>query len=347
MKKFAWFKHYNDLLCDKRLTDLIDREGAKGYGTYIYIIERLNTQPDRKLSFRLLYAMAQKGFGKIYMEKIIRNYQLFNINGEYFESAIHYHSPAPKSTENVGNPSENRRETIGEPTEKEETPDQNASSQNEPKTLNDCKEERKPESPYARERRKSKENKKKETSSEEEKEEDDDDGKTLCRDGEKTCTGKETGPKHGSPTGPHEHGRCEPYRTWRELVDLLNRESEWKERVCMTSGFSALLAGHFGEALEIFKEHILLNGREKSIETQEDARRYFNNYTKEPRTSKALRQALLALDTQQQDAAPPDPYRYEQRTGGRRSYLGCLIPDDAPPRPNETAFWNEATHTWC
>ena len=33
MKKFAWFKHPNDLSNDKRLSALIDHEGGRGYAT--------------------------------------------------------------------------------------------------------------------------------------------------------------------------------------------------------------------------------------------------------------------------------------------------------------------------
>ena len=43
MKKFAWFKHPNDLSNDKRLSALIDHEGGRGYGTYLYIIETLTS----------------------------------------------------------------------------------------------------------------------------------------------------------------------------------------------------------------------------------------------------------------------------------------------------------------
>jgi hypothetical protein len=31
---------------------------------------------------------------------------------------------------------------------------------------------------------------------------------------------------------------------------------------------------------------------------------------------------------------------------GQRTYLGCPIPDGAPPRPDNTAFWNETTRSW-
>ena len=78
-----------------------------------------------------------------------------------------------------------------------------------------------------------------------------------------------------------------------------------------------------------------------------DVRRYFVNFTNPGQhTSQALYATLLALDAKQQSAAPPDPYRYEQRIDGRRSYLGCLIPDNAPPRPDNAAFWNETTNSW-
>lgn len=137
-----------------------------------------------------------------------------------------------------------------------------------------------------------------------------------------------------------------PFRPWRELIDSLTENSEWKDRVCMTSNFSSLLSRRFKEALEIFKDHVLLHGKEKNIDSREEARNYFNNYTKEPRTSQALYATLLAIDARQQSAAPPDLHRYEQLVNGRRTYLGCPIPDDAPPRPDATAFWNEATHSW-
>ena len=55
---------------------------------------------------------------------------------------------------------------------------------------------------------------------------------------------------------------------------------------------------------------------------------------------------LQGLVKQQSAAAPPDPYRYEQLVDGRRTYLGCPIPDGAPPRPDNTAFWNETARSW-
>ena len=53
MKKIAWFKHPNDLSNDKRLSALIDHEGGRGFGTYLYAINRTTTHP-QKMAWKLI-----------------------------------------------------------------------------------------------------------------------------------------------------------------------------------------------------------------------------------------------------------------------------------------------------
>ena len=336
MKKFAWFKHPNDLSNDKRLSALIDHEGGRGYGTYLYIIETLYIQPDGKLSFQQLNTMNRKGFGKAYMERIIRNYKLFVINGKEFESAINYNSPAKNSSETAPELPNNSQETDKElsnnlqETDKElpnnlETLEEIEEVGNNDNNQNISNEDRKPTLAHVRE----------DESREDESREDENRKNDFVVE------------KNGDDGEVHAaQNAMPPFRPWRELIDSLTENSEWKDRVCMTSNFSSLLSRRFKEALEIFKDHVLLHGKEKNIDSREEARNYFNNYTKEPRTSQALYATLLAIDARQQSAAPPDLHRYEQLVNGRRTYLGCPIPDDAPPRPDATAFWNEATHSW-
>lgn len=325
MKKFAWFKHPNDLSNDKRLSALIDREGGKGYGTYLYIIETLHIQPDGKLSFRQLNTMKRKGFGKVYMEKVIRNYKLFLIKGDEFESAIGYNLPAKDCMETAPNLPGNSPETDEERSDSEETPDKNEETENDdnPQITND--KEGKTGLAHVRE----------DKSREDESREDENRNNDFVV--EKNGGGGELQAAQNA---------MPPFRPWRELIDSLAQDSEWKDRVCMTSSFSSLLSRRFKEALEIFKDHVLLHGKEKNIDSPEEARSYFYNYTKEQRSSQALRATLFALDAKQQSATPPDLHRYEQLVNGQRTYLGCPIPDDAPPRPDATAFWNEATHSW-
>ncbi|WP_288614192.1 hypothetical protein [uncultured Bacteroides sp.] len=68
MKKIAWFKHPNDLSNDKRLSVLIDHEGGRGFGTYLYAINRTTTHPQKMA--RKLHQICQT-IGK----KLIDNYQ--------------------------------------------------------------------------------------------------------------------------------------------------------------------------------------------------------------------------------------------------------------------------------
>ena len=146
---------------------------------------------------------------------------------------------------------------------------------------------------------------------------------------------------------PKNGGGVTPYQSWRKQVDGLSKNQLFREMVCMRSGYSVLLNKHFDTALEEFKKHIVLLGKEERMNSQEEVRSYFTFYTQAgQRTSQELHMLLQGLEKQQSAAAPPDPYRYELLVDGRRTYLGCPIPDGAPPRPDNTAFWNETARSW-
>lgn len=292
-----WFKHPNNLPNDKRLATLINNEGCRGYGMYLHIIEMLCAQPDGKLCFSQLNIISRKGFSRKYMEKIIKEYRLFTIHEEDFESAINFNS-----TEN-GNHLQNGLKT----------PAKTESAKNDDKSLTDSEDTKKTDLARVRE----------EENREEQRKDDD------------------VVQKNGGGDG------VTPYQSWREQVDNMSKSRMFREMVCMKSGYSALLDKHFDAALEEFKKHIVLLGKEKRMDSEEEVRSYFTYYTQAgQRTSHELRMRLLELDADQQAAAPPNPYRYEQLVDGKRTYLGCPIPDDAPPRPDNTAFWNETTRSW-
>lgn len=59
-KQILWSKHPKDLSNDKRMSALINKEGARGYGTYLFILEILYMQTDRKPSFQQLRTMERK-----------------------------------------------------------------------------------------------------------------------------------------------------------------------------------------------------------------------------------------------------------------------------------------------
>ena len=77
-----------------------------------------------------------------------------------------------------------------------------------------------------------------------------------------------------------------------------------------------------------------------------DVHQYFANFTAPgSRTSAFLHAELLKLEAAEQSHSL-DPYRFEKRIGGQRTYMGCPIPDEAPPRPEDNAIWNDQTKQW-
>lgn len=146
---------------------------------------------------------------------------------------------------------------------------------------------------------------------------------------------------------PEEDSPHRPVENWRKMVDDLARESEWLDLACMKSGYGALLKRRIQEAVNFFKQHVEMYGKGSKLLDDSDVKGYFINYVRAgTKTSQELQQMLCDLESQQQAAAAPDPYRYEQRVNGKRTYCGCTIPDDAPPRPNENAFWSDISRSW-
>lgn len=321
MSNYSWFKHPKDLSNDKRVSALIAREGGRGYGTYLYIIETLYVQPDGKLHIEQLRTMEKKGFGRKYMEKVVRNFNLFRIKENEFWSVIKFDSQPKDSKKTQNELPINSQESSNELSNNSQTTCNELS--NNYKTPAKCEEV-----------------------------ENNDNQHVISNIAPKPALARVREEKIREEKSRTEQNKAEPNDddgttktdSWRRLIDNLLPESEWKEMACMKSGFGQLLMKHFKEALEIFKGHVILHGKEQNICTREDARSYFANYSRQGQyTSIDLHKALLAIDTSQQVT---NPYRYEQFVNGRRTYLGCPIPDGAPPRPNASAFWDENTQSW-
>lgn len=103
-------------------------------------------------------------------------------------------------------------------------------------------------------------------------------------------------PKNGG------NGGITPYQSWRKQVDGLSKNQLFREMVCMRSGYSVLLNKHFDTALEEFKKHIVLLGKEEKMNSQEEVRSYFTFYTQAgQRTSQELHMLLQGLEKQQSD----------------------------------------------
>lgn len=335
MKRNFYLQHSLMAMNDPRMRNLTEKEGLKGLGAYWIIIEKLALLPEPRAQLEYLRPFcSSKKISFAYLTKIILEYKLFKLEEDGYFSAEEL-NPVKKRekkmakndgklTDSKPKNDEKQQKMSGNNSEIQAAPPANSLENKESakQTTDSFKENIKDIITSSA--------KEKETAA------DDDANFPIVRHSSLTvCDGS------GRP-----QPTLQPVRPWQELVDELTERTPWLEAVCMQSGYGTLLMRHIKEAVGCFKQHIEIYDKWHDLLTQSDARRYFVNYTKTAQTSQILHANLLAIDARQQSAAPPDPHRYEQLVNGRRTYLGCPIPDDAPPRPNATAFWNEATHSW-
>lgn len=124
---------------------------------------------------------------------------------------------------------------------------------------------------------------------------------------------------------------------WEQYVDSLQQEQEWKDLMAMRTGLKQRFFSCYPRIVEHFKQHVRLLGNEGQILSSSDAKRYFCFFLDPGSvTFKRLWEEL-------QISINMGKYKHEDRdpTTGKRSYCGVPIPDDAPPRPNSQAVWNE------
>ena len=314
MKRNFYLQHQLMAMHDPRMQNLFDEEGPRGIGTYWIIIEKLSLLPDAKAQLKYLRSSTNKKLSITYIEKIIRNFQLFVLEEDGSFSPEELNPVKKKEKKTAKNDRANAVADAKNDENRQKTAEEKTENSNEKKTntLNTSTD--------------------KETSRE------------VFKENIKDITTSATKEKE---TAAADDVNFNPIRPWQEMVDGLAVRTPWLEAACIHSGYGELLMRHIKAAVDCFKKHIEVYDKWRYLLSESDARCYFVNFTNPgQRTSQALYATLLALDAKQQSAAPPDPYRYEQRIDGRRTYLGCLIPDNAPPRPDNTAFWNETTNSW-
>ena len=137
----------------------------------------------------------------------------------------------------------------------------------------------------------------------------------------------------------------------RQTMDK-NRDGNESETNRNTPNISDLSNGNLQQK-ENIRDIITTAAKEKEISAaaidrnnSSDVHQYFANFTAPgSRTSAFLHAELLKLEAAEQSHSL-DPYRFEKRIGGQRTYMGCPIPDEAPPRPEDNAIWNDRTKQW-
>ena len=305
MKKDQYIPHDVCMRSNTEVFNMVEAEGAAGYGLYWGILEYLRSQNNYQGDIRALKGIARQL--KCRLDKAIRvleNYGLFVIENSTFYSTDLIEKMQPLERKRAQKQAVKQRENVS-PNEQTLSEKFISLSKND-KTLS-----------------KSSCNtlKIKDTSS-------------LSKVKESKGKKKETSDKEivDVPVADVTSGLA-----WERYVDELAQEQSWIEIMAMRSGLKQVFVQRFGEVLQHFKLHVQALGKEDDIRSLSDAKRYFCCYNK-PGSIPFVR-----LVDELQKPVGKGKYKYEDRdtATGLRSYCGVPIPDDAPPRPNAQAVWND------
>ena len=346
MNKHFYLKHEIMAFNDPRIQNMLRQEGGKAYGAYWYIMEKLSLLPDMEAELKYLKPFATRNFTYPYMMKIVMNFGLFTVTDSCF-SPVQLNTKCVAEPQKVeGNTAENSGQNGKKYPDNDVKPGKNAGfSTKNRQTMDKNRDGNESEinrntlniSDLSNENLQQKENIR-------------DIITTAAKEKEISAAAidrNDTGvPANASVASFSGGSVLHTIRPWQELVDGLYLESSWAEIACMKSGYGGLLSRHFKEAVGFFKQHILLYDKGPSLLNSSDVHQYFANFTAPgSRTSAFLHAELLKLEAAEQSHSL-DPYRFEKRIGGQRTYMGCPIPDEAPPRPEDNAIWNDRTKQW-
>lgn len=128
---------------------------------------------------------------------------------------------------------------------------------------------------------------------------------------------------------------------------MLGKDESWKKLMSQRTRLHKFFYTLYDRVMLIFKEHVRGMGKEDTIRSLNDAKRYFfcfvnpDSYTGK-RLSARMRDEIEYWKNH-------NPYRFEDHnpdSNVRTYWDGIPIPADAPPRPNDRVRWNNKTASW-
>ena len=305
MKKDQYIPHDVSMRSNTEVFNMVEAEGAAGYGLYWGILEYLRSQNNYQGDIRALKGIARQL--KCRLDKAIRvleNYGLFVIENCTFYSTDLIEKMQPLERKRAQKQAGKQRQNMS--SNEQTLSEKSISLSKNDKTLS------KPSSNNLKMK----------------------DASSLSKVKESKGKKKETSDKEivDVPVADVTSGLA-----WERYVDELAQEQSWIEIMAMRSGLKQLFVQRFGEVLQHFKLHVQALGKEDDIRSLSDAKRYFCCYNKPGSVP------FVRLVDELQKPVDKGKYKYEDRdpTTGQRSYCGVPIPDDAPSRPNAQAVWCE------
>ncbi len=307
MKKDHYFPHEIQTRNDEAVMELIECEGASGYGIYWALMEYLRTQDGymgKTVAIKTIARQMRTKPNKV--DSVLRNYGLFIVTDNTFRSV---------KMEKVMKPLDDKR-TVMEARHKD-------TAQAMPKQCKSSEEavtEQKMDNSLGIN-----------TASSE--------NASIV----KKSKGKERKEDTSSPISSSSAEAVAEEKVlspsfvpaWERYVDELQQDEQWKELVAMRSGLKEKFSVLFPRIVEAFKRHVRAIGNEGQILSPGDAKHYFWFFMNP--SSPTYKNLILEL----QKPVDKGKYKYEDRdpATGQRSYCGMPIPADAPPRPNGQAVW--------
>ena len=307
MKKDYYFPHEIRTRNDEAVMELIECEGASGYGIYWALVEYLRTQEGYVGKMVAVKTIARQMRTKPHkVDSVLRNYGLFVIDGKTFRSVKLEFVMKPLDDKQMAVEARCRRNAAAIQEQcsgsAEAVSEQNLDNSLE--TNSDSS-----ENASLIKKNKVKENK--------------EDTSSPISSSSAEAAVEETKPVKYVPA-------------WEQYVDSLQQEEQWKELMAMRTGLKKDFYKFFPRIVENFKRHVRLLGNEGRILSPSDAKHYFCFFLDPGSvTFKKLWEEL-------HKPVDKGKYKYEDHdsTTGQRSYCGIPIPSDAPPRPNNQAVWD-------
>ncbi len=333
---------------------LLIKEGLRGYGAYCYMRDFLNGLPEKWASVSVLVDLArQTGTQPNVMRRVLYQYDLFCVKGEWFGMTLTYAVPTNvDSAQKTKNPASTKKVRVevrvDAPMDTRVDAPMDARVEAPMDTRVDAPMDALMEAPV--ESRSNKVDKcqiiKTKRSF----------GNCFKRASKMRSShvrtrvdvvddniGEDKKRNANNNTG-HENSGCNN-PSFLSLIDALQSDDDWLEQIWSSTRLEKKHLDYLPQIIDNFKNHIRTYDKEQELPDLKAVRRYFVNFlSPDSRTGRRIRDLLVTWQASRGSSAISP---FEQLIEGRRAFMGGIpIPDDAPPRPSISAFWDDGARKW-
>ena len=322
MKKDQYFNLEVNMLNDDNIASMmLELDAAKSLGIYMMLLLHLRTKDDYEASCKpvVLKALARRnGVDLEMMERVLGDYGLFEVNEGQQTFRSPYLDRVMKRLEEKWKLNEENGKKGGRPAKRKKSAVKPATTARKPNGT-------------------------------QEKRGEDNKGITTVDNNSSNTGTPEASEAVAGGMKIHsldDEGQqpLQPVLPWEKLVDELAQSQWYMNLAGQHSGLGGLFLAHQPLVIKLFKDHVKLYGKGDELLFFEDVRRYFSNYVAAGSvTCIRLREALLTDVRAKSDKSGS---RFEKLMGGKRMYMGHVIPSDAPPRPDASAVWDDVRKKW-